>query len=485
MKIEGDETQIRNCIFDYSDKNDKLYQKIFSGMDIVSIDEIIGKVLSERKMGIPDTDKANLCLHTSIAISRVRHGKSVNCPISLVKKVDQTFEYNVAKDILEYMYAALGIDIAYSEIYYITQCLLTSKKFFNTATTQENLEAKKLIDEILKKIKEELLVDFSGDKYLTDGLTLHLNIAINRIQFHMNIRNELLETIKNDYPLAFQMGIIASEVVKSIGHLVVNENEIGYIALHFGAALSRMGIEEKSSPAKRVVIACDVGLSIAVLLKAKLREHFRSRLNILKVVPAYDINEDIIAKVDYVFATVPIENIKSDKIITINSILQDEDINEIEKVVFGNVSLNKSSLKDFLAKDDFFIDKGFDNKEECIEFLTGNAVKKKLMSMKTKESVFERETISSTAIGNMVAIPHPIYNDMDVSFISALILNKPIMWGNFLVQVVFLLSIKKGDNQLWEMLFLKLNDYIKKNGVESMLKNKSYDMFIQEFSEMF
>ena len=27
--------------------------------------------------------------------------------------------------------------------------------------------------------------------------------------------------------------------------------------------------------------------------------------------------------------------------------------------------------------------------------------------------------------------------------------------------------------------------YIKKNGVESMLKNKSYDMFIQEFSDMF
>lgn len=109
-----------------------------------------------------------------------------------------------------------------------------------------------------------------------------------------------------------------------------------------------------------------------------------------------------------------------------------------------------------------------------------------LMSVKTQKSVFEREKVSSTAIGNLVAVPHPIYNDTDKSFISVLILDKPVYWGEFLVQVIFLLSIKKGNTELWETIFLKLNDYIRcLGGVESLLKNKSYDIFLKEFSDMF
>ena len=485
LKLDGNEIQIRNCIFDYADKNEKFYQKIFSDIDMISIDEVISKVLTEQDMEIPDIDKTSLCMHTAIAISRTQHKKRIDCSMSFAKKVSQTFEYSVAKNILEYIYAALGIDMAYDEVYYVTQCLLTSKKFFNTATSQENLEVKKIVYEILKKIKEELLIDFIDDKYLIDGLGLHLNIAINRIQFHMNIHNDLLETIKNDYPLAFQMGVIASKVVENTSQIKINENEIGYIALHFGAALSRKGIAEKGISAKKVIIACAAGLSIAVLLKAKIEEHFHNRINVMKVVPAYNVNDDIVSKVDYVFTTVPIKNIKSDKIITINSILRDEDIDKIEKVVFDNNSINRAYLKEFIAKQDFFVNKNFNNKEECIEFLTNNAIKRGLMDRATKASVFEREEVSSTAIGNMVAVPHPIYNDMDLSFIAVLILDKPITWGTFLVQIVFLLNIKKGDNELWETIFLKLNNYIRKNGVESMLKNKSYDIFLQEFSSMF
>ncbi|WP_196592087.1 BglG family transcription antiterminator [Pectinatus frisingensis] len=486
LKLIGSEYQIRNCICDFIDKSENFRQKVFTGLNVISIDEVISKVLREKKLQIPDTDKISLCHHTAVAVSRAKHGKSICCSVSLVKRIDKTFEYNVAKDILEYMYAVLGIDIAYSEVYYITQCLLTSRKFFNTANSHENMEAKKIVYAIFEKIKKELLINFADDEYLIDGLVLHLNIAINRIQFHMNIRNELLETIKNDYPLAFQMGVIAGKVVENIAKINVNENEIGYIALHFGAALSRKGMTEKSSSIKKVVIACAAGLSIAVLLKAKIEEQFQKRIEVLKVLPAYDIDEKILAKVDYVFTTVPIQHMDSNKIIMINSILKNEDIEKINKIVFNDKNISLSYLKEFLNKEDFFVDKDFINKEECMEFLTENAVKKNLISHRTKESVFERERVSSTAIGNMVAVPHPIYNDGDISFISVLILNKPIMWGTFLVQVVFLLSIKRGDNELWETIFLKLNDYIRyKKGVESMLKNKSYDIFLHEFSDMF
>ncbi len=45
-------------------------------------------------------------------------------------------------------------------------------------------------------------------------------------------------------------------------------------------------------------------------------------------------------------------------------------------------------------------------------------IEKGYMSEKTKSSVLEREEASSTEIGNLVAIPHPMYNDMDTSSIA-------------------------------------------------------------------
>lgn len=41
---------------------------------------------------------------------------------------------------------------------------------------------KNLVNIILKEIHEKLSIDFTNDEYLIDGLTLHLNIALTRIQ---------------------------------------------------------------------------------------------------------------------------------------------------------------------------------------------------------------------------------------------------------------------------------------------------------------
>ena len=164
---------------------------------------------------------------------------------------------------------------------------------------------------------------------MIDGLTLHLNIALTRIQFQMNIRNELLETIKNDYPLAFQMGVIAGKIVEQYDNIKINENEIGYIALHFGAALSRNGIKENIK-AKNIIIVCSSGLGISVLLKAKVEEYFHNRLNVVKVLPGYEVNEKTLENIDYILSTVPLKNIASDKIIKINRMLQKEDVENIE-----------------------------------------------------------------------------------------------------------------------------------------------------------
>ena len=79
-----------------------------------------------------------------------------------------------------------------------------------------------------------------------------------------------------------------------------------------------------------------------------------------------------------------------------------------------------------------------------------------------KSSVFEREEASPTEIGNLVAIPHPIYGDPPESRIAILILDKPIVWEKERVQLVFLISIAKDQMASWQSIFLKLFTYLVK-----------------------
>lgn len=487
IKISGEETKLRYCIVDIKNIHleNEFFQDLIMNIDINLLDDIIKKVLSERKLQLTDRSQKKLCMYIAIAIQRSRNNKTVVYPSSLTSKIENTFEYSVAKEIIENIYNQLNIDLSCSEVYYITQCLLASKKLIDVSESTNKKHVKNLVNIILKEIHEKLSIDFTNDEYLIDGLTLHLNIALTRIHFQMNIRNELLEMIKNDYPLAFQMGVIAGKILEQYDNVKINENEIGYIALHFGAALSRNGIKENIQ-AKNIIIVCASGLGISMLLKAKIEEYFNNRLNIIKILPEYEITKKIIDKVDFILTTVPIRDFSSEKVIKINRILQKDDIELIENKIFNK---NRNFIKEFsdlFSRDNFYINKKFKTKTECLEFLTNEAINKNLMSDFTKKSVFDREEISSTSIGDLTAIPHPIYSEKGKSFISILVLEKPVMWDEFLVQVVFLFNIEKKESNLWESIFFKLYKYIKeKKGINSILKHKSYDMFLKEILEMF
>lgn len=462
IKVIGEEVKIRYCIVDMINtcSTEKFFQKILANVDIELLDKIIKETLSYKKIQLADRSKEKFCLHIAIGMQRSNCNKFVSYPSSIANKIENTFEYNVAKELIDNILKKMNIDIACSEVYYIAQCLLASKKLTDISESMDKKHVKKLVNIILKEIHEKLSIDFTNDEYLIDGLTLHLNIALARIQFQMNIRNELLETIKNDYPLAFQMGVIAGKILEQYDNVKINENEIGYIALHFGAALSRNGIKENIK-AKNIIIVCASGLGISMLLKAKIEEYFNNRLNIIKILPEYEITKKIIDKVDFILTTVPIRDFSSEKVIKINRILQKDDIELIENKIFNK---NRNFIKEFsdlFSRDNFYINKKFKTKTECLEFLTNEAINKNLMSHFTKKSVFDREEISSTSIGDLTAIPHPIYSEKGKSFISILVLEKPVMWNEFLVQVIFLFNIEKKESNLWESIFFKLYKYIK------------------------
>lgn len=490
MQIAGNEAQIRYCISEYIFNHNQqenvcanqFYQNLFEEVDLYKIEEIILTVTAKRAIKLTDMAIKNLLIHIAIAIKRAKHENQIVYTISQTKKIEKTIEFQVARDIIDQIYMELNVDVAMSEIYYIAQHLIASKKYLDVNQDQATDHIEEMMKQIMLKVNEVVKIDFSNDKNLIKGLILHLEIALTRIKFNMNIRNEVLEVIKNEYPLAFQIAVIASSVIEKIEAVNVDENEIGYIAIHFGAALSRKGIKNDVN-FKRAIIVCATGIGTAILIKTKIEEHFKNRIKVIKTMPGYEIDESIIASVDMILTTIPIQHMQSEKIIHVTHLLNKNEIETIESRIFGQVMGSELAYGEFFREDCFYKEKALKTKQEVLEFLTTKMIEKGYMSEKTKRSVFEREDASSTEIGNLVAIPHPMYNDMDTSSIAILILEKPIVWDDHHVQVIFLISIAKEKINLWENVFLKLFEYlVKENGVKALIKDKSYQNFIKSFS---
>ena len=185
---------------------------------------------------------------------------------------------------------------------------------------------------------------------------------------------------------------------------------------------------------------------------------------------------------------------------SIEEVISDSDIDASKKLKFskhagarlderdiqfiGNIlkedQKGEIDYRKIFRKELFFYDVEFKNKEEILEHMTREMQIRGLISKEGSKSVFKREEMSTTELGNMVAIPHAMSNDSEEAVVSVMILKKPILWENEKVQVVLLLNVPKSQYNMWEVVFKRLYQYlIGDQGVTKLIKDKDYDDFIR------
>lgn len=488
IKISGDEAQIRYCISEYIFNRDDLlnlpknqfFNDLFPSQEIEAIKHILLKVILKHNIHLTDIAFKNLLVHIIITMRRAGKKNTVEYTANECLRLEQSSYFIPAGEILDIVDQQLGVDIK-NEIYYLTQHFIASQKFIESSKNSDELKI--LIRSILKKIKDNTEIDLSNDDELISGITIHLIAAISRLRFNMNIRNDILKSIKTNYPLAFDMALIAGEVIEKEENVKTNENEIGYLAIHFGAALERNKLS--SEMGKMAVIVCGTGLSSGLLLKSKLQRRFGGILQIKKVMSCYELDERILRQTDFVFTTVPIHHIKSEKIIRVEPIMTEYDLTRVEREI-NQVCTEKIDINcnEFFKENLFFSALEAESSEEVIEKMANGMIESGYMDESVKKSIFDRERMASTEFSKFIAIPHSLENHMDKPAISVAILKKSIVWDKERVQIVFLLGIPQRLYHTWEDIFKKIYDnFIEGSSGEVLLKSPSFDTLITELKK--
>ncbi|NLZ53627.1 MAG: transcription antiterminator [Thermoanaerobacteraceae bacterium] len=359
--------------------------KLVDANMIEQIEQALKEILDELKFPLADSAYVGLMVHIALAMERLKGGEPICMEGNILSSLKSSDEFILAEKLGARLEESLGIKIPEDEMGYITMHLLGAKlrttHAANEFFAQDNFEAAHMAREILTHAGRKLGEDLAGDIITLEGLILHLKPAISRLKLGMDIRNPLLTQLKQDYKELMDVACSSVGSFEKKYGLKVPESEIGYIALHIGAALERK--RHKRVP---VILACASGIGSAQMLASRLQKEL-PQINIVDVVSFLDLNRSIkkYPYVETVITTVPFES-DSFNVIQVSPLLDEA---EVEKVRSQVKILEKSFVPTF-SPGEYKKNQSKDDSNHVLLDLIQGFVLKENISVNKKDKLLDR-----------------------------------------------------------------------------------------------
>jgi mannitol operon transcriptional antiterminator len=297
----GIEIRMRNRLLNLIDRN-----------TITKLEILIHEVEDIMGYSFADSAYVGLVVHLALAVQRIRNNEKITVDKEYLDDIKGKPEYVAAEHLVKSIEKALEIKIPQDEIAYITMHIIGSKNrdIFHEAqgSVIGGFELVKLARDMIKVAELESNCYLEQNQKLLEGLVNHLGTAISRLKMNMDIRNPLLEEIKAFYPHIMEISKKCAEVIEHRFNIHIPESEIGYIAMHLGAA-----IEKKETDDKRVywaAVACPSGIGASRMLASRIENEYEN-IMVSEIISTIKLEEYALekAKVDFVISTVPINGI--------------------------------------------------------------------------------------------------------------------------------------------------------------------------------
>ncbi|MGL6220198.1 MAG: PTS sugar transporter subunit IIA, partial [Lacrimispora sphenoides] len=151
-------------------------------------------------------------------------------------------------------------------------------------------------------------------------------------------------------------------------------------------------------------------------------------------------------KPDVIISAVPVEEYDGTiPVIVSHDLLSEKAISRIQEQIWQKICIEKELMRYF--DPDCFGYISAENRFQAIKELGAMLERKKGIGSQMIKAIEKRERISSTEVGNLVAVPHVLMQGEFSSCIAIGILDNPVQWGSEMVQMVFLACFNQSGNQ--------------------------------------
>ena len=458
VKIIGLESNKRKCLIENVISQDfqnyvmgftKDEYTLFGGIDLDYLRLAVLRHFQSRMSNTSDYNLKNLVIHFALMISRVINDNYISTDGSLEIPKDVQTEIDLICEDLEDYYQ---IQITKGEKKYLYLHMVANIDSIENSVT--DLQINTYVSELLNHIYFDYNFDLRNDEILTNDLRKHFQSIIATKAYSLDKRNPLLNTIKTNFPLAFEISLTATAKVFAKQSFCLNEDEVGYVSLHIGAAIERCfsgAIAKKS-----VILVCGSGQATTRMLEARLNVYFKDKIFICRKASYNEFQnytQRELRNIDFIISTIPL---KSDIIpaLTVDFALKNNDIEAITKLL-ASISHDKmQKAQRFFDKELFFRIESSNSKEKLLQDMCASLQERGCVGEDFYACVMKRESLANTNMNEVFALPHPMEVIAHKTQVAVAILDEPLPWNDSnQVQIIFLLAIKKGDQQDIEHLY--------------------------------
>lgn len=423
--------------------------KILIDIDLLlKINDVLRKEMESKNIEIPESYMQSIVVSTLLIVQRGKNGHKIN--FEGHNQLGKLFlEFNKYPLVYELLKRLEDLDIyvfSSKEVQYLTYLIVGSglKFFLKNDTIPDSFREE--IRNLIQRVSEGIQVDLTQDSRLEEDAIIHLYQLILRVEAHTTIVNPLLNEIKQNYPALYGIVWFALNDFCKPYQIDISEDEVGFIAIHFQAAI------ERTKELSKIIFVCPNGIGTSSFVSAKIRR-ILPEIDSIETTSIAKLKHLDLSDVDFIISTVDIKESRK-PVVRISPMVTTRDMKRImnyyidviidnEKYQFEKQDLPEK-IKLLLSKNIFFGD--FQSKDEALNFLIEN---KYFSSKNTKNkfinSIYEREEIQSTYLDNGFAIPHGNPKLVEETNISILVLDKPILWGNQKVDIIILLMIREEE----------------------------------------
>lgn len=306
----------------------KALVQYFGEDDVTFVQGLLQDMEKALSYPLGETYYINIFTHILIMMRRRTRGNLLENPSHVERKPLEDPIFSVAGAMVEKIEKYISLELPEDEVWFIYQYIISSGVLVDENPTNNALhiellsdEAREITTDLVKIFSDLISIDLSQDGQLYNGLVVHIRPLINRLYYNINIRNPLIDDIKNELSDVYDLTRIAVEkVFIQYSKQKISDDEVGYLSVHFQAA-----IERQITYKQRVLLVCSTGIGTSHLLKSRILRAFPD-WEIVAAVPAdklQSVNQTM--KPDLVISTVHVPEIDT-PVVYVTAFLNDADL---------------------------------------------------------------------------------------------------------------------------------------------------------------
>ncbi|HGU1599814.1 TPA: transcription antiterminator, partial [Escherichia coli] len=274
----------------------------------------------------------NIFTHILIMMYRNTHGNALSREEDQTRQYDENI-FNVASQMIHKIEQRIAHTLPDDEVWFIYQYIISSgvaidgqKDVSIISHMQASNEARLITWRLITVFSDIVDCDFSEDSALYDGLLVHIKPLINRLNYRIHIRNPLLEDIKAELADVWRLTqYVVNQVFKTWGENAVSEDEVGYLTVHFQAAM------ERQIARKRVLLVCATGIGTSHLLKSRILRAF-PEWTIVDVISAANLSQVLPDNIELIISTINLPTVTM-PVAYVTAFFNDADIKRVTEMV--------------------------------------------------------------------------------------------------------------------------------------------------------